>query len=438
MSDSGTQRSRSDFDAARGLIPGGVNSPVRAFGSVGGVPRFIASAMGSKITDVDGNTFIDYVGSWGPMILGHTDGTVLDALHDAARAGWSYGAPTEAETDVAREICEALPSVDMVRMVNSGTEATMSALRLARAYTGRDKIVKFSGCYHGHHDALLVAAGSGLATFGTPTSPGVTRANTADTIVCTFNDLDSVRAAFQTHGHEIACIIVEPVAGNMGVVPPGPDFLGGLRELCNTHDALLILDEVMTGFRVAHGGAQSRFDVLPDLTTLGKIVGGGLPVGAYGGGTDIMSRVSPAGDVYQAGTLSGNPLTMAAGLTTLRLLRDTTVYERLEAAGKSLNEGLAPSWSKYRDRLYFARVGSMFTLFFTNGPVENFDDAMRCDQQAHAAWFHEMLSRGIYLPPSQFEACFISLAHTENDLRATIEAMGESIDAVLTPSKRPR
>ena len=436
MSGHDTSKSRRAFEEAQGVMPGGVNSPVRAFGAVGGTPRFIASAHGATITDIDGNRFVDYVGSWGPMILGHHDQAVLDAIETAADRGWSYGAPTEAEVSIAHEICDAVPSVEMVRMVNSGTEATLSALRLARAFTGRDKIIKFAGCYHGHHDALLVEAGSGLATFGTPSSPGVTKATTSDTIVCVFNDIDSVIAAFGELGDDVACVIVEPVAGNMGVVAPVPGFLEGLRTICDERGALLIFDEVMSGFRVARGGAQERFGVRPDLTTLGKIVGGGMPVGAYGGRRDVMERVAPAGDVYQAGTLSGNPLAMAAGLETLARMRDAASYDRLESAGAALEGALAETLSRYRNLLRFARVGSMFTLFFADKPVNNFDDAMQCDTRRHAAWFHGMLERGFYFPPSQFEACFISLAHTDDDIEATGGAMVESINAVMTARVR--
>jgi glutamate-1-semialdehyde 2,1-aminomutase len=424
-------RSTRAFEAARALIPGGVNSPVRAFGAVGGTPRFIASARGARITDVDGNEFVDYVGSWGPMILGHRDDGVLRAIQGAAERGWSYGAPTEAETELARKVCDLVPSVERVRMVNSGTEATLSALRLARAWTGRDRIVKFSGCYHGHHDALLVAAGSGLATFGTPSSPGVTASTTADTVICRFNDLDSVDEAFRAHGDQIACIIVEPVAGNMGVVAPAPGFLEGLRQRCDDTGAVLVFDEVMTGFRVARGGAQERFGVTPDLTTMGKVIGGGLPVGAYGGRAEIMERISPAGDVYQAGTLSGNPLAMAAGLATLAALESGDAYRVLEARAAAIEDGLAPARDRHAGRVQFARVGSMFTLFFADGPVRNFDDASSCDVTRHAAWFHALLERGVYMPPSQFEACFVSLAHTEDDVRQTVAAVSDALDEVL-------
>jgi glutamate-1-semialdehyde 2,1-aminomutase len=380
---------------------------------------------------VDGNEFIDYVGSWGPMILGHRDDRVLRAIHDAAERGWSYGAPTEAETELARMVCRIVPSVEMVRMVNSGTEATLSALRLARAWTGRDRIVKFSGCYHGHHDALLVAAGSGLATFGTPSSPGVTASTTADTVVCRFNDLDSVDEAFRTHGDQVACIVVEPVAGNMGVVAPAPGFLEGLRQRCDDNGALLVFDEVMTGFRVARGGAQERYGVTPDLTTMGKVIGGGLPVGAYGGRADIMRRIAPEGDVYQAGTLSGNPLAMAAGLVTLTALETTDAYTVLEARAAAIEDGLAPVRERYAGRLQFARVGSMFTLFFAHGPVRNFDDASSCHVEHHANWFHALLDRGVYMPPSQFEACFVSLAHSEDDVGRTVTAMSDALEEVL-------
>ena len=427
MTGRGTARSEKAFAAAMAVLPGGVNSPVRAFGAVEGVPRFVASASGATITDVDGNGYIDYVGSWGPMILGHCDADVRAAIAAAADRGWSFGAPTERESELALAVIDRVPSVEVVRVVNSGTEATLSALRLARAFTGRDRVIKFVGCYHGHHDAMLVAAGSGLATFGAPSSPGVTTGTTADTIVCPFNDIDSVRSAFEKHAGTVACVIVEPVAGNMGVVPPAESFLDGLRDVCDQHAALLILDEVMTGFRVSRGGAQERFGVTPDLTTMGKVIGGGLPVGAYGGRADIMRRISPEGDVYQAGTLSGNPLAMAAGIATLTKL-DSAAYARLESAGERLEAALFPALKRHASDVTFQRVGSMFTVFFAGKPVENFDDATACDTGHFARYFHAMLDRGVYLPPSQFEACFVSLAHTDADIDSTAVAMSESID----------
>jgi len=431
MSARATGQSEKLFEAARAVIPGGVNSPVRAFGAVGGAPLFIASAKGATITDVDGNEYIDYVGSWGPAILGHRDDATMAAVSEAASKGWSYGAPSPLEVDLAEEVCKRVPSVEMVRMVNSGTEATLSALRLARAATGRNRIVKFSGCYHGHHDGLLVAAGSGLATFGTPSSPGVTPGTTADTIVCHFNDLDSVAAAFKDNPGDIACVIVEPVAGNMGVVPPADGFLGGLRSLCTENGALLILDEVMTGFRVARGCAQERFGVTPDLTTMGKVIGGGLPVGAYGGRADLMRRISPEGDVYQAGTLSGNPLAMAAGLATLAQL-DDAAYDRLESLGARLEGHARALVENHPDHLSFQRVGSMATLFFKGGGVRSWDDAAACDTERFGKYFLAMLDEGIYLPPSQFEAYFISLSHTDADIDRTAEAMLKCAQAVLS------
>ena len=428
-----TKRSTELFAAARAVIPGGVNSPVRAFGAVGGAPLFIASAKGSRITDADGNEYIDYVGSWGPMILGHRNDATMAAISETAARGWSYGAPSELEVTLANEVCARVPSVEMVRMVNSGTEATLSALRLARAVTGRNRIVKFSGCYHGHHDALLVAAGSGLATFGTPSSPGVTPGTTADTIVCHFNDLDSVTAAFKENPDDIACIIVEPVAGNMGVVAPADGFLEGLRTLCTNNGALLILDEVMTGFRVARGGAQERYGVNPDLTTMGKVIGGGLPVGAYGGRAHLMRRISPEGDVYQAGTLSGNPLAMAAGLATLSQL-DDRAYERLETLGARLEGHVRTLVEKYSDDLSFQRVGSMSTLFFTGGGVRTWDDAAACNTERFGRYFLAMLDAGIYLPPSQFEAYFVSLSHSDDDIDRTAQAMAGAVEKVIAGS----
>jgi len=367
------------------------------------------------------------------MILGHRNDATMAAISETAAKGWSYGAPSGLEVTLADEVCARVPSVEMVRMVNSGTEATLSALRLARAATGRNRIVKFSGCYHGHHDGLLVAAGSGLATFGTPSSPGVTPATTADTIVCHFNDLDSVAAAFKDNPDDVACVIVEPVAGNMGVVPPADGFLEGLRSLCTDNGALLILDEVMTGFRVARGGAQERYGIQPDLTTMGKVIGGGLPVGAYGGRADLMRRISPEGDVYQAGTLSGNPLAMAAGLATLSQL-DEGSYTRLEALGARLEGHARALVDKHPDDLSFQRVGSMSTLFFTGGGVRTWDDAAACNTERFGRYFLAMLDAGVYLPPSQFEAYFVSLSHTDDDIDRTGEAMAGAVGKVLAGS----
>src|SRR5947209_8743068 len=410
------------FARAVELMPGGVNSPVRAFRGVGGTPRFIASARGATMTDVEGRTYIDYVGSWGPMILGHADAEVIDALHAALGRGTSYGAPTELEVEMAEEIIDAVPSVEMVRMVNSGTEATMSALRLARGFTGRDKIVKFEGCYHGHGDSLLVKAGSGVATLGLPDSPGVPAPVAQNTITAPFNDTSALEQVFDEHGAGIASVIVEPVVGNMGCVPPREGYLQSLRDITTRHGALLIFDEVMTGFRLARGGAQELYGVTPDLTTLGKIIGGGLPVGAYGGRRDIMEQIAPAGPVYQAGTLSGNPLAMTAGLATLRRLRDRTVYERLEQAGQRLCDGLSEAAREAGVTTVTNRVGSMFTTFFTDSPVTDWPSAARSDRAAYAKFFHAMLEAGVYLAPSQFEAAFISVAHTDELLDRTVEA----------------
>jgi glutamate-1-semialdehyde 2,1-aminomutase len=410
------------FARASELMPGGVNSPVRAFRGVGGTPRFIASASGATMTDVDGRTYVDYVGSWGPMILGHADAGVIEAIAEALARGTSYGAPTALEVEMAEEIIDAVPSVEMVRMVNSGTEATMSALRLARGATGRDKIVKFEGCYHGHGDSLLVKAGSGVATLGLPDSPGVTASVAQNTITAPFNDAAALEEVFAEHGADVAAVIVEPVVGNMGCVPPREGYLQALRDITKRHGAILIFDEVMTGFRLARGGAQELYGVTPDLTTLGKIIGGGLPVGAYGGRRDIMEQVAPAGPVYQAGTLSGNPLAMTAGLATLRRLRDRAVYERLEEAGRRLTEGMAEAAREAGVETVTNRVGSMFTTFFTGAPVTDWPTAARADRDAYGRFFHAMLEGGVYLAPSQFEAAFIGVAHTDELLDRTVEA----------------
>src|SRR5437868_405083 len=426
------QTSEELFGRAVALMPGGVNSPVRAFRGVGGTPRFIASARGATMTDVDGRTYVDYVGSWGPMILGHADPEVIDALHAALGRGTSYGAPTELEVEMAEEIIDAVPSVEMVRMVNSGTEATMSALRLARGATGRNKIVKFEGCYHGHGDSLLVKAGSGVATLGLPDSPGVTPSVAHDTITAPFNDAAALEQVFDEHGPDIAAVIVEPVVGNMGCVPPRDGSLQHLRDITTRHGALLIFDEVMTGFRLARGGAQELYNVTPDLTTLGKIIGGGLPVGAYGGRRDLMNQIAPAGPVYQAGTLSGNPLAMTAGLTTLKRLRDKAVYAQLERAGARLCAGLADAAHEAGLQTVTNRVGSMFTTFFTNGPVNDWTSASKSDRDRYGRFFHAMLERGIYLAPSQFEAAFIGLAHTDELLDRTIEAARQAFAKTVT------
>ena len=425
-----TRRSRQLFRRARRVIPGGVNSPVRAFGSVGGVPRFVDHARGARIFDVDGNEYIDYVGSWGPMILGHAAPPVLRALRAALKRGTSFGAPTESETHLAELICGALPSVEQVRMVSSGTEATMSALRLARAVTGRSRILKFEGCYHGHADSLLVGAGSGVATLGIPGSPGVPQAFTELTVQAPFNALDAVQGAFERWRDEIACVIVEPVAGNMGMVAPEPGFLPGLRELCDRYGALLIFDEVMTGFRVAWGGAQRLFDVKPDLTCLGKVVGGGLPAAAYGGRRELMEQMAPEGPVYQAGTLSGNPLAMAAGAETLRELARPGSYEKLGALADQLATGLREAAAEVEIPLCSQSLGGMFGFFFHAGPVHDFEQARQADAACFQRFFRGMLKRGVYLAPSPFEAGFVSLAHRPADLRATLAATRATLASI--------
>lgn len=419
------------FQAARRVLPGGVNSPVRAFQGVGGTPVFMAAAEGATLTDEDGRTYLDWVGSWGPMILGHRHPRVVAALEDALSRGTSFGTPTRGEVELGELIAELVPSVEVSRLVNSGTEATMSAVRLARAYTAREKIVKFRGGYHGHADSFLVAAGSGAATLGVPSSPGVTAGTAADTLLADYNDLERVEALFRAHGDDIACVIVEPVAGNMGCVPPEPGFLEGLRELTASAGALLIFDEVMTGFRVALGGAQERFGVTPDLTTLGKVIGGGLPVGAYGGREEIMRRVAPDGPVYQAGTLSGNPLATAAGIATLQVLReDRGLFDGLEALGRRMDEGLATIIEERSLPLTWQRVGAMGTLFFRKEPVRNWEDAASCDADAYGRFFHAMLDRGHYLAPSAYEALFLSTAHTEADVDRFIADAREALQEI--------
>ena len=426
------EASRALFRRAQPVLPGGVNSPVRAFRAVGGEPLFMARAEGSRIFDEDGNAFIDYVGSWGPMLLGHGHPAVTGAIETQLRRGTSFGAPTRLEVEMAELIPRLVPSIEMVRMVNSGTEATMSAVRLARAATGRERIVKFEGCYHGHGDSFLIKAGSGAATLGVPDSPGVTRGTAGDTLTARFNDLDSVRGCFATARDGIAALIVEPVVGNMGVVAPEDGFLEGLRDECDRNGALLIFDEVMTGFRVARGGAQERYGVRPDLTTLGKIIGGGLPVGAYGGRRELLGQVAPSGPVYQAGTLSGNPLAMAAGLATLRAIQsDPDLYLRLEATGQRLADHVSRAIAERGWPCRLARVGSMWTLFFTAEPVRDWDGAARCDRGRHGRFFHAMLSRGISLAPSQFEANFISTAHSRADVDATAKACVASLETAF-------
>jgi glutamate-1-semialdehyde 2,1-aminomutase len=418
----GTRASQRLFARARRVIPGGVNSPVRAFGSVGLTPRFIRRGRGCKLQDADGNELIDYVGSWGPLVLGHADPGVLRALRKAAARGTSFGAPTSLEIELAEAIRDALPSCELVRMVSSGTEAAMSAIRLARAVTGRDRVLKFEGCYHGHADGLLVGAGSGVATLGIPGSPGVPADYAALTLQAPYNDLAAVRAAFEQWGREIACVIVEPVAGNMGLVLPRPDFLEGLRALCDEHAALLIFDEVITGFRVAPGGAQGHFGVTPDLTVLGKIVGGGLPAAAYGGRRELMTQLAPEGPVYQAGTLSGNPLAMAAGLETLRRLAKPGVYEKLASRSAQMAEGLAERADAAGVPFTALSLGGLFGFFFHPGPVEDFADASRADAASFKLFFAQMLARGSYLAPSPFECGFVSLAHRKRDIDASLVA----------------
>ena len=404
-------------------IPGGVNSPVRAMKGVGMPhPLFIARARGAHLWDADGNEFVDFVSSWGPMILGWGHPQVLNRLHQVLEDGTSFGAPTALEVELARLICAAVPSIELVRMVNSGTEATMSAVRVARGFTGRDKVVKFIGCYHGHSDAFLAAAGSGVLTLALPDSPGVTRATTADTLLLEYNDVEAMEELFEKRGEEIAALIVEPVAGNMGVVPPASGFLEKARELCTAFGAVLIFDEVITGFRVAWGGAQERFGVVPDLTTLGKIIGGGLPVGAFGGRRELMETVAPLGSTYQAGTLSGNPLAMAAGAATLSVLGEPGTYERLEALADRVAAGLREAAAQGERPVTLNQVGAMMTLFFCEGPVRSFADARRADTETFAAYHRHMLEHGVYLAPSQFEATMVSLALTDDDIRAAQDA----------------
>lgn len=422
-------RSAEAFERAKKCIPGGVNSPVRSFRGVGGTPPFIASAHGSHVTDIDGNTYIDYVGSWGPMIVGHANLQVLDAIKDASLRGTSYGAPTELETEMAEKIRELVPSMQLVRMTNSGTEATMSVLRLARAYTGRKKIIKFIGCYHGHHDSLLVKAGSGMATLGVPDSPGVPTETAENTISLPYNDIEAVKAAFEQYPNEIAAAIIEPIAGNMGLVLPKSGYLRELRRVTEANGALLIFDEVMCGFRASLGGAQYVYSVRPDLTCLGKVIGGGLPVGAYGGREDIMSMISPAGPVYQAGTLSGNPLAMAAGLETLKIISEDPELphqpdftQKLTVKTRQLCGGFMEAAKAAGLKLQFHQAGSMFCTFFTDKPVTDYASAATSDTEAYRIFFHSMLEQGIYMAPSQFETAFVSSAHTQEDIDKTIEA----------------
>ncbi|WP_421276947.1 glutamate-1-semialdehyde 2,1-aminomutase [Aeromonas veronii] len=421
--------SKSDqlFEQARQTIPGGVNSPVRAFNGVGGTPRFIDHADGAYLYDVDGQAYVDYIGSWGPMLLGHNHPAIKAAVIKAVEKGLSYGAPTEIEVLMAEKVRQIVPSMEQVRMVNSGTEATMSAIRLARGYTGRDKIVKFEGCYHGHADSLLVKAGSGALTLGQPNSPGVPADFAKHTLTCVFNDLASVREAFTQYGNEIACIIVEPVAGNMNCIPPVPGFLEGLRAICDEFGALLILDEVMTGFRVSLRGAQGHYNIDPDLTTLGKIIGAGMPVGAFGGKKKVMQHIAPTGPVYQAGTLSGNPVAMAAGLTMLDLLLEPGLYEQLSAKTARVAEGLKAAAAKHGIPLSINYVGGMFGFFFTNEPeITRYEQVTRCDMERFKRFYHLMLEEGVYLAPSAYEAGFLSLAHGDKEIEHTLAAAERS------------
>jgi len=415
------------FNEAKAYIPGGVDSPVRAFKAVGGVPPFISKGIGSKLYDEDGNRYIDYVCSWGPLILGHANPRIIRAILDAARRGTSFGAPSKSEITLAKIICQAIPSIEMIRFVNSGTEATMSAVRLARAYTGRDKIIKFSGCYHGHSDGLLAMAGSGLATFGIPASRGVPHSYTQNTLIARYNDISGVEALFRSYPEDIAAVIVEPVAANMGVVNPKNGFLDRLRQITTEHGSLLIFDEVITGFRLSYGGAQTIYNIRPDLTCLGKIIGGGLPVGAFGGRRDIMGMLAPVGPVYQAGTLSGNPLVMAAGIQTLRLLRSSDIYRKLESKAILLESGIRSAALKNNIKVHISRAGSMLTVFFTEKDVIDYETAQKSDTKRFARFFHCLLNEGIYWPPSQFETAFISTKHTIKDINITIRA----IDKIL-------
>ncbi len=419
-------RSESLFKHASKLIPGGVNSPARAFGAVGGTPPFMKHGEGAYLFDVDGNRFIDYIGSWGPHLFGHRHPAILHAIEKALTIGTSFGAPTEAEAELAQLVIEMVPSVEMVRMVNSGTEATMSAIRVARGFTGRNGIVKFAGCYHGHVDSLLVAAGSGALTLGCPSSPGVPAGATADTVVLPYNDCESLETAFRKNGDQLAAVILEPVVGNMGCVIPTPQFLKSLRQLCSDYGTVLIFDEVMTGFRVAAGGAQELFGVIPDMTTLGKIIGAGMPVGAYGGRADIMHTVSPVGRVYQAGTLSGNPVAMAAGIAMLNLIREKNPYPRLEQAGQKLAAGFQSAADVVGVDVSINRIGSMLTVFLTSQNVTNLDSATTSDTTKFSRYFHGMLNRGVYLPCSQYEAMFVSAVHTDDDIDQTIAAASAS------------
>lgn len=426
------EKSQVLFERAIKVLPGGVNSPVRAFKSVGGTPIFISRGEGSKLYDVDGNCFIDYIGSWGPHLFGHNPSFIKNALLEALEKGTSFGAPTELEVKMAELVQELVPSIEMIRFVNSGTEATMSAIRLARGYTKRNKIIKFEGCYHGHADFFLIQAGSGALTFGIPTSPGVTEGNAKDTLVASFNDIDSVKSLVKENKDEIAAIIIEPVAGNMGVIPAEREFLYELRQICDEEKIVLIFDEVMTGFRLARGGAQELYGIKPDLTTFGKIIGGGLPVGAYGGKKEIMSLISPSGPIYQAGTLSGNPLAMSAGYAALTYIKENPeIYKDLEDKSEYLSKGMQENLKSVGKNFTINRVGSMLTLFFTETPVKFYEDAIKSDTKLFANYFHKMLEKGIYLAPAQFEAIFVSQAHSYEDLEKTIKAQKEVLNELF-------
>ncbi|MGB9664301.1 MAG: glutamate-1-semialdehyde 2,1-aminomutase [Ignavibacteria bacterium] len=426
------EKSQILFEKAKKILPGGVNSPVRAFKSVGGTPIFIERGEGSKIFDVDGNEYIDYISSWGPHLFGHNPSFIKEAIKDALEKGTSFGTPTELEIKIAELVRELVPSIEMIRFVNSGTEATMSAIRIARGYTKRNKIIKFEGCYHGHADFFLIKAGSGALTFGVPTSPGVTDGNAKDTLVADFNKIDSVKKLISQNKNEIAAIILEPIVGNMGVVPADKNFLEELRQICDEEKIVLIFDEVMTGFRVAKGGAQEIYGIKPDLTTFGKIIGGGLPVGAYGGKEEIMSLVAPSGPIYQAGTLSGNPLAMSAGYAALNYIKNNPeIYDELENKSKKLEDGMKRNLKDIGKKFAINRVGSMMTLFFTEREVKFYDDAISSDTKLFANYFHQMLESGIYLPPAQFEAFFISTAHTDDDINKTLEAQREAFKSIF-------
>ena len=418
------------WDKSQQFIPGGVNSPVRNFSKVGGNPRFIQRGAGSKVHDIDGNQYIDYVASWGPLILGHADPRVIEAIKGTMVNGTSFGAPTTQETELAEIIVNAVPSIEKVRMVSSGTEATMSAIRLVRGYTGRDKVIKIEGCYHGHVDSLLAEAGSGVATFGLPECEGIPADFTRHTLVVPFNDANAVRRTIEAHPDQIACLILEPIMGNMGIIPPQDGYLNELREITSEHGVVLIFDEVITGFRVAYGGAQSLYGVIPDLTCLGKIIGGGMPAGAYGGKEEIMRHIAPEGDVYQAGTLSGNPLAVSAGIAALKALTEPGVYEQLESRASQLADGLQDATERHAIDAFHSRVGSMLMLFFTDAEVTNADGARTSDTERYSRYFGELLERGVYVAPSQFEAGFVSLTHSEADIDATVRAANEALSTL--------